>query len=117
MAPVAAVWYYVAERIDVKGAQLALRVLELDRVHHVMHSTRGENPLHHEAWQVLVENGKLVGIITTSDILHACLDVIGASEEGTFRIDLLLEASSKVVLGSTVTSFSVMAAFTLVCFK
>jgi len=39
----------------------------------------------------VVEDGQLVGIITTSDILHAFLDVMGASEEGTFRIDLLLE--------------------------
>ena len=39
----------------------------------------------------VVEEGQLVGIITTSDILHAFLDVMGASEEGTFRIDLLLE--------------------------
>ena len=39
----------------------------------------------------VVDDGQLVGIITTSDILHAFLDVMGASEEGTFRIDLLLE--------------------------
>ncbi len=39
----------------------------------------------------VVEDGQLVGIITTSDILQAFLDVMGASEEGTFRIDLLLE--------------------------
>jgi len=39
----------------------------------------------------VVEDGQLVGIITTSDILHAFLDVMGASEPGTFRIDLLLE--------------------------
>jgi len=41
----------------------------------------------------VVEDGRLVGIITTSDILHAFLDVMGASEEGTFRIDLLLEGN------------------------
>lgn len=39
----------------------------------------------------VVEGGELVGIITTSDILQAFLDVMGASEEGTARIDLLLE--------------------------
>jgi len=39
----------------------------------------------------VVEDGRLVGIITTSDILHAFLDVMGASEEGTFRIDVLLQ--------------------------
>jgi len=41
----------------------------------------------------VVEDGRLVGIITTSDILHAFLDVMGATEEGTFRIDLLLEGN------------------------
>ncbi len=39
----------------------------------------------------VVEEGQLKGIITTSDILQAFLDVMGASEEGTIRIDLLLE--------------------------
>lgn len=39
----------------------------------------------------VVEEGQLVGIITTSDILQAFLDVMGVSEKGTFRIDLLLE--------------------------
>src|SRR3989338_6287834 len=53
-----------------------------------------------------VENKKLVGIITTSDILQAFLDVMGASQEGTSRIDLLLEGgehdlanASKIVSG------------------
>ncbi len=39
----------------------------------------------------VVEEGQLVGIITTSDILQAFLDVMGVTEKGTFRIDLLLE--------------------------
>jgi acetoin utilization protein AcuB len=39
----------------------------------------------------VVEEGKLAGIITTSDVLQAFLDVMGASEEGAARIDLLLE--------------------------
>ena len=39
----------------------------------------------------VVENKRLVGIITTGDILQAFLDVMGASMEGTCRIDLLLE--------------------------
>ena len=39
----------------------------------------------------VVEDGKLVGIITTSDILQAFLDVMGATETGSARIDLLLE--------------------------
>ena len=39
----------------------------------------------------VLDDGRLVGIITTSDILRAFLDVMGASEPGTARIDLLLE--------------------------
>lgn len=39
----------------------------------------------------VLEGGRLVGIITTSDILRAFLDVMGALEPGTARIDLLLE--------------------------
>jgi len=35
----------------------------------------------------VVENGKLVGIITTSDLLGAFLELTGAGEEGTTRID------------------------------
>jgi acetoin utilization protein AcuB len=37
----------------------------------------------------VVEENKLVGVITTSDLLQTFLDVIGASEEGTARIDFL----------------------------
>ena len=39
----------------------------------------------------VVEDGKLVGIITTSDILTAFLDVMGASEKGVARVDLMLK--------------------------
>ena len=39
----------------------------------------------------VLEEERLVGIITTSNILQAFLDVMGASEPGTARIDLLLE--------------------------
>ncbi len=39
----------------------------------------------------VLEQGKLAGIITTSDIVQAFLDVMGASEEGAARIDFLLE--------------------------
>ncbi len=39
----------------------------------------------------VVKDGRLAGIITTSDILQAFLDVMGASDESTIRIDLLLE--------------------------
>ena len=38
----------------------------------------------------VVEASELVGIITYSDILETFLKVIGASEEGTARIDLLV---------------------------
>lgn len=49
----------------------------------------------------VVEGGKLVGIITTSDVLKAFLDVMGASEEGTARIDLLLEGEGYDLTGAT----------------
>jgi acetoin utilization protein AcuB len=38
----------------------------------------------------VVEKGRLVGIITTNDILQAFLDVMGASEETSTRIDIVL---------------------------
>jgi acetoin utilization protein AcuB len=38
----------------------------------------------------VVENGRLVGIITTSDVLQAFLEVMGASEETSTRIDFVL---------------------------
>ncbi|HXV84706.1 MAG TPA: CBS and ACT domain-containing protein [Candidatus Binatia bacterium] len=38
----------------------------------------------------VVENGHLVGIITISDVLQAFLDVMGASEETSTRIDVAL---------------------------
>ncbi|HKA54823.1 MAG TPA: CBS domain-containing protein, partial [Candidatus Binatia bacterium] len=37
----------------------------------------------------VVENGKVVGIVTTSDILHAFLEMTGASTPESVRIDLL----------------------------
>ena len=37
----------------------------------------------------VVENGRLLGIITTSDVLQAFLDVMGASEETSSRIDFI----------------------------
>jgi acetoin utilization protein AcuB len=39
----------------------------------------------------VVEDGHLVGMITTSDILQAFLDVMGASEETSTRIDFVLQ--------------------------
>jgi len=38
----------------------------------------------------VIENGRLVGMITTSDVLQAFLDVMGASEETSRRIDFVL---------------------------
>jgi acetoin utilization protein AcuB len=38
----------------------------------------------------VVEKGRLVGMISTSDILQAFLDVMGASEETSTRIDFVL---------------------------
>jgi acetoin utilization protein AcuB len=39
----------------------------------------------------VVEQGKLIGIITTNDVMNAFLDVMGASQEGTARVDFILE--------------------------
>ena len=39
----------------------------------------------------VVADGRLIGIITASDILNAFLDVMGASHGGSTRIDLILE--------------------------
>jgi acetoin utilization protein AcuB len=39
----------------------------------------------------VTDAGNLVGIITSSDILQAFLDMLGASEEGSFRIDFVLD--------------------------
>jgi acetoin utilization protein AcuB len=39
----------------------------------------------------VVESSRLIGIITTSDILQTFLDVMGASEETSTRIDFLLQ--------------------------
>jgi len=43
----------------------------------------------------VVENGRVVGVITTSDILQAFLDVMGASEETSTRIDFVVEGEEK----------------------
>jgi len=39
----------------------------------------------------VVDEGRLVGIITASDVLNAFLDVMGASRGGSTRIDFVLE--------------------------
>lgn len=43
----------------------------------------------------VVEKGRPVGMITTSDILQAFLDVMGASEETSTRIDFVLEGEGR----------------------
>jgi acetoin utilization protein AcuB len=43
----------------------------------------------------VVEKSRLVGMITTSDILQAFLDVMGASEETSTRIDFVLEGEGR----------------------
>ena len=43
----------------------------------------------------VVENGRVVGVITTSDVLQAFLDVMGASEETSTRIDFVAEGEGK----------------------
>src|SRR3990170_2433253 len=42
----------------------------------------------------VLEQGRLVGMITTSDVLQAFLDVMGASEETSRRIDFVLREES-----------------------
>jgi acetoin utilization protein AcuB len=49
----------------------------------------------------VVEDGRLVGIITTSDILTAFLDVMGASHGGSTRIDFVLEGEEHGFLEAT----------------
>ena len=39
----------------------------------------------------VVEQDRLIGIITTSDVMQAFLDVMGASVEGSTRLDFILE--------------------------
>jgi acetoin utilization protein AcuB len=48
----------------------------------------------------VTDAGRLVGIITTSDILQAFLDMLGASEEGSFRIDIVLEEGHDLALAA-----------------
>jgi len=51
----------------------------------------------------VVEAGKLVGIITTSDILQAFLDVMGVSEKETARIDIMMEGPERDLSGAART--------------
>jgi len=49
----------------------------------------------------VVENGRSIGIITTSDILKAFLDVMGASQGSSTRIDLILEGEEHGLVEAT----------------
>lgn len=42
----------------------------------------------------VVENEKLVGIITTTDVLGAFVEIFGTAEENTSRIDLILDPAA-----------------------
>ncbi len=48
----------------------------------------------------VTDAGQLVGIITTSDILKAFLDLMGALEEGSSRIDFVLDEKHDLALAS-----------------
>ncbi len=49
----------------------------------------------------VVAEGRLVGIITTSDILNAFLEVMGASRGGSTRIDFILEGEEHGFIEAT----------------
>src|SRR5262245_17639391 len=46
----------------------------------------------------VVENGGLVGIITTSDVMKAFLDTMGASQPASTRIDFILEGEEHGII-------------------
>ena len=43
----------------------------------------------------VVEKGALIGLITANDVMKAFLDVMGASAEGSARIDFILEGEER----------------------
>lgn len=49
----------------------------------------------------VMDDGKLVGIITTIDMLRAFSDRLGASEEGVSRIDLAFEGDTEQIVEIT----------------
>ena len=49
----------------------------------------------------VMDGGRLIGMITTSDILKAFLDAMGALEEGTVRIDLTVEGNGRTITGAS----------------
>lgn len=52
----------------------------------------------------VMENGRLIGMITTSDIMKAFLDSMGALEEATVRIDLVMEGKNHSLAGASETA-------------
>jgi acetoin utilization protein AcuB len=52
----------------------------------------------------VIEDGRLVGMITTSDIMKAFLDSIGALDESTVRIDLVMEGKSHTLAAASETA-------------
>ena len=53
----------------------------------------------------VLENGKVVGIITTSDVLRAFLEMIGASTQDSIRLDLLqTEKGSDLAAAATLVN-------------
>jgi acetoin utilization protein AcuB len=44
----------------------------------------------------VIENGKLVGIITASDMLHALEAILGSAADGSVRIDLDVAGSGEI---------------------
>jgi acetoin utilization protein AcuB len=46
----------------------------------------------------VVENGRLVGIITTSDVMKAFLDTMGASQPASTRLDFILEGEEHGII-------------------
>ena len=46
----------------------------------------------------VVENGRLVGIITASDVMKAFLDTMGASQPASTRIDFILEGEEHGII-------------------
>jgi acetoin utilization protein AcuB len=46
----------------------------------------------------VVDNGQLVGIITTSDVMKAFLDIMGVSQPASTRIDFILEGEEHGII-------------------
>lgn len=50
----------------------------------------------------VMENGKLVGIVTSSDLLGALVALLGTSDEGVSRIDVALSDSGEIMTATQV---------------